>query len=104
MMAMRALNRMTGNTKRVVLQAFHNHLCELTGGGPIWGLMLSRTRAIVWASDAISGPLLSGGVKSPTIFEEGATTILAGGGVAVAGGDRHRRGTVWQASHTALPP
>ena len=39
----------------------------------------TQTRAAVWASAAISGPVLSGGVGSPTIFEEGVITTLAGG-------------------------
>ena len=38
-----------------------------------------QTRAAVWASAAIYGPVLSGGVRSHTIFEEVVIIILDGG-------------------------
>ena len=62
MMAMKALKRTIGNMKLVVMTAVR-----------------TQTRAAAWASAAISGPVLSGGVRSPTIFEEGVITTLAGG-------------------------
>ena len=76
---MLALKRTTGNMSLVMLAAFHNHLCEQIGGGWIWDKAITLTRAAVWAPAAISGPVLSGGVRSPTIFEEGVITTLAGG-------------------------
>ena len=78
-MAMKALKRTTGNMKLVMLTALYNPLCERTGGGWIWDRARTQTRATAWASDAISGPVLSGCVRSPTIFEEGVITTLAGG-------------------------
>ena len=78
-MAMRALKRTTGNVKLVVMTVLHSPRCERTGGGWIWDRVRTQTRAAVWASAAISGPVLSGGVRSPTISEEGVITTLAGG-------------------------
>lgn len=78
-MAMLAMKKMTGNKKAVMLAAFHNLLCERTGGGRIWGRTMTLTRAAAWASAAISGLGLCGGVRSPTIFEEAVTITLAGG-------------------------
>ena len=69
----------TGNMSLVMLAAFHNHLCEQIGGGWIWDKSITQTRAAVWASAAISGPVLSGGARSPTIYAEGEIIILAGG-------------------------
>ena len=77
--AMKALKKMTGNKKLVILAEFHNPLFERTGGGRIWGRAITRTRAAVWTSAAISGPVLFDGVRSPTTFEEGVTTALAEG-------------------------
>ena len=57
----------------------HNPLCERIGGVWIWGKAITRTRAAVWASAEISGPVLSGGARSPTIYEEGKIIIFAGG-------------------------
>ena len=78
-MAMKALKRTTGNMKLVILTALYNPLCERTGGGWIWDRARTQTRAAAWAFDAISGPVLSGGVRSPTIFEEGVITTFSGG-------------------------
>ena len=76
---MLALKRTTGNMSLVMLAAFHNHLCEQIGGGWIWDKAITLTRAAVWASAAISGPVLNGGARSPIIYAEGGITILAGG-------------------------
>ena len=80
MMAMLAMKKMTGNKKAVMLAAFHNLLCERTGGGPTWALQTrTQNRAAASESAAISGLGLCGGVRSPTIFEEAVTVTLAGG-------------------------
>ena len=73
------MKRTTGNMSLVILAAFHNHLCEQIGDGWIWDKAITRTRAAVWASAAISGPVLSGGARSPTNYAEGKIIILAGG-------------------------
>jgi hypothetical protein len=104
-MAMEDLKRMTGNKNIARLDVFHNPLCERTGGGLNGGWAKFRTKADVWASAGISGPVLCCSVRSPTIFEVVVATISAGGpGIAVAGEGRHRRGTIWKASRAALPP
>ena len=53
-MAMEALKKMTGNKKLVMLAVFHYPLFERTGGGRIWVRAMTRTRAAVWVSAAIS--------------------------------------------------
>ena len=71
------------------------------------GQAMTWTRAAVWASATISGPVICGGVRSPTIFEEGVASYWQQhwlGVVAVAGDGRRRRGTVWQAPRAELPP
>ena len=50
------------------------------------GEVMTWTRAAVWASAAISGSVLSGRVRAPTIY-----------GALVAGDGRHQRGMGWQA-------
>ena len=73
-MAIKDLKRMMGN-KNV---EFCNSLCELKGGGLKRGWAKSRIKADVWASAAMSGPVLCCGVKSPTIFEVAVATMSAG--------------------------
>ena len=79
MTVMKALKKTIGNVKHMVMTAFLSPHCERTGGGWILDRVRTQTRAAAWASAAISGPVLKGGVRSPTIFEEGVTTTLAGG-------------------------
>ena len=74
-MAMKALKRTTGNMKLVMLTALYNPLCERTGFGWIWDRARTQTMAAAWASDAISGPVLSGAVSLREI-----THHLRGGG------------------------
>ncbi len=75
---MEDLKRMTGKKNIVKLEALHNPFCERTGGGLKRGWAKSRIKADVWASAAISGPVLCCGVKSPTIFEVAVATMSAG--------------------------
>ena len=46
-MAIKALRKMTGNKKLVMLAAYHSPLFERTGGGRIWGRAMTRTREAV---------------------------------------------------------
>ncbi len=75
--AMKALRKMTGSTR---LNKVARSLSGRTGGGPTWALKEEKTRnrAAAWASAAISGPELSGGVRSPTICEEAELATSVG--------------------------